>query len=212
MKFTAFALFLGCSALALQSDYFHFQIPALNGFTRMEAALERFRFVVPAIPRAPKKGIPHVNSQVTRAVPMLSKEETLALIADSAERYGVPAAFVASIVAAESNFNCAAVSPKGAVGLMQLMPETAQQYGADPAVPAENIDAGTQYLRWLMQRYHNHHMAMQKAIAAYNAGPGVVDRYHGIPPYHETRCYVTRVMSFMKQYSSSRKHPANSRG
>jgi soluble lytic murein transglycosylase-like protein len=145
-------------------------------------------------------------------IPLLSKEETMALIAHSAAKYRVPVAFVTSIVAAESNFNCAAVSPKGAIGLMQLMPETAQQYGADPAIPAENIAAGTQYLRWLMQRYHKHRHAMQKAIAAYNAGPGVVDRYRGIPPYQETRCYVTRVMSFMKQYSPARKHPADHRG
>jgi soluble lytic murein transglycosylase-like protein len=212
MKFTAFALFLGCSVVALQSNYFHLQTPAFNGFTRMEAALERLQFVVPSLPRAPKTGLAYVDSKIIRVVPSLSKKETLALIADSAEKYGVPAAIVASIVRAESNFDCAAVSSKGAVGLMQLMPETAQQYGADPAIPAENIDAGTQYLRWLMQRYQKHHHAMQKTIAAYNAGPGVVDRFRGIPPYHETRCYVTRVMSYMKQYASSRKHPADARG
>jgi soluble lytic murein transglycosylase-like protein len=211
MKFTAFALLLGCSVLCLQSNHFHLQLPALNGFTRMETALERFRFVVPSIPRAPKKGLAYVHSNRTRVIPALSKEETLALIKDSAAKYRVPAAFVTSIVAAESNFDCRAISPKGAIGLMQLMPETAQQYGADPAVPAQNIAAGTQYLRWLMQRYRKHHMAMQKTIAAYNSGPGVVDRYRGIPPYHETRCYVTRVLSYMKQYSPSGRHPVDSR-
>jgi soluble lytic murein transglycosylase-like protein len=131
------------------------------------------------------------------------------LIAGAAARHNVPAAFVTSIVAAESNFNCAALSPKGAIGLMQLMPETAQQFGADPAIPAQNIDAGTRYLRWLMDRYQKGRYNIQHVIAAYNAGPAMVDRYRGVPPFKETRNYVIRVLGFLKQFSPAKRfsHP-----
>lgn len=200
MKFAAFALLMGCSVIAVRSDFFHPQAPVFEGFSRFEAALERLKFTLTAIPRLSKPRHEEVRSRITRMIPLLSKQETMGLIKDAATRYKVPAAFVTSIVAAESNFNCAAISPKGAIGLMQLMPETAQQYGADPAVPAENIAAGTQYLHWLMQRYKKHHQSLQRVIAAYNAGPAVVDRYRGIPPYHETRCYVTRVLTFFKHF------------
>ena len=141
----------------------------------------------------------------TPSIPLLTKAETLLLIAEAAVKHRVPAAFVTSIVAAESNFDCAAISPKGAVGLMQLMPETARQFGANPAVPAENIDAGTQYLSWLMKRYEKRRDSIKHVIAAYNAGPGMVDRYRGVPPFRETRAYVTRVLGFLKQFSPSRK-------
>jgi soluble lytic murein transglycosylase-like protein len=127
--------------------------------------------------------------------------ETMLLIKDSGAKHNVSPVFIASIVAAESNFDCTAVSPKGAIGLMQLMPETAQQFGADPAIPAQNIDAGTRYLRWLMDRYQKGRNSITHVIAAYNAGPGMVDRYRGIPPFRETRCYVKRVMAYMKQFS-----------
>src|SRR5215469_12669099 len=84
--------------------------------------------------------------------------DTHAIIRAAAKKHGVPTAFVESIVAAESNFNYSAVSPKGAVGLMQLMPKTADEFGADPSNPEQNVDAGTRYLRVLMDRYryHNH--------------------------------------------------------
>jgi soluble lytic murein transglycosylase-like protein len=123
-----------------------------------------------------------------------------ALIRAASRKHRVPIAFISSIVAAESNFDPAAISPKGAIGLMQLMPETAQLFGADPAVPEQNIDAGTHYLRFLMDRYHKYRNWLTRVIAAYNAGPGVVDRYHGVPPYRETRTYVARVLAFMKKF------------
>lgn len=130
----------------------------------------------------------------------LSPAEAHALIRAAALRNNVPAAFVQSIVAAESNFNPAAVSRKGAVGLMQLMPQTAQQYGANPAVPAQNIDAGTRYLRTLMARYHRSRDWLRRTIAAYNAGPRMVDKYRGVPPFRETRSYVARVLAYMRRY------------
>jgi soluble lytic murein transglycosylase-like protein len=138
---------------------------------------------------------------VATAAPLLSKAEALILIAGAATRHRVPAAFVAAIVAAESNFKSTAVSPKGAIGLMQLMPNTAKQFGADPSVPAENIDAGTRYLGWLMARYQNRRNSIRHVIAAYNAGPGMVDRYRGVPPFRETRNYVSRVLGNLRQFS-----------
>jgi soluble lytic murein transglycosylase-like protein len=86
--------------------------------------------------------------------------------------------------------------------LMQLMPETARQFGADPTVPAENIDAGTHYLRWLTERYRKRRGAIKCVIAAYNAGPGVVDHYHGVPPFRETRTYVARVLGYLKRFGA----------
>jgi soluble lytic murein transglycosylase-like protein len=127
------------------------------------------------------------------------------LIQEAARKNGVSAAFVKSVVAAESNFNAGAISPKGAIGLMQLMPETARQYGADPSNPQQNIDAGTRYLKVLMNRYRKSRNPLAHAIAAYNAGPGVVDRYRGLPPYRETRAYVVRVMGFLRQFERDQK-------
>jgi soluble lytic murein transglycosylase-like protein len=109
-----------------------------------------------------------------------------------------------SIVAAESNFDCAAKSAKGAIGLMQLMPNTAKQYGADPTIPEQNVDAGTHYLRVLMDKYQKHGNSLPRVIAAYNAGPRVVDHYHGVPPFRETRRYVVRVLAFLQRFQRER--------
>jgi soluble lytic murein transglycosylase-like protein len=132
--------------------------------------------------------------------PKLSAEDAGQMIRAAAVKHNVPAAFVKSIVAAESNFNPAAVSSKGAIGLMQLMPDVAQQFGVDPTVPAQNIDGGTHYLSVLMKRYQKSRNWLRRTIAAYNAGPGMVDKYRGVPPFRETRTYVARVLSFMKLY------------
>lgn len=146
--------------------------------------------------------VPEDAPAACRIAPPLPKAETLKLIAGASAKHRVPAALVTSIVAAESNFDSTAVSEKGAIGLMQLMPETARQFGADPAVPAENIDAGTRYLRWLTERYGKRRGAINCVIAAYNAGPGVVDHYHGVPPFRETRTYVARVLGFLKRFGN----------
>jgi soluble lytic murein transglycosylase-like protein len=126
--------------------------------------------------------------------------DTNALIRSAAEKHRVPAAFIRSIIAAESNFKCDAISPKGAIGLMQLMPSTAMEYGADPSIPEQNVDAGTRYLRVLMDKYSRHRNSLKRVIAAYNAGPGAVDRYRGVPPFRETRGYVVRVLSYLRRF------------
>jgi soluble lytic murein transglycosylase-like protein len=154
-----------------------------------------------AIPKPAHIKLPEVTSKIRFFLPKVSGNvDTHALIRKAAAKHKVPAAFVKSIVAAESNFNCNALSDKGAVGLMQLMPATAMEYGADPTIPEQNIDAGTRYLGVLLKRYAKYKNCTKRAIAAYNAGPGAVDRYKGVPPYKETRGYVTRVLAFMRQY------------
>jgi soluble lytic murein transglycosylase-like protein len=130
--------------------------------------------------------------------------DTHAMINAAARKHKVPAAVVKSIVAVESNFNCDAVSPSGAIGLMQLMPRTARAYGADPRVPAQNIDAGTRYLRVLFDRYRSRRNSLPLVIAAYNAGPAVVDRYEGVPPFPETQVYVNRVLELVRHFERYR--------
>jgi soluble lytic murein transglycosylase-like protein len=123
------------------------------------------------------------------------------LIAPTAHRVGVDVALVKSIVKAESAFNPDAISPKGALGLMQVMPGTAHEMGLDASQPAQNLEAGTRYLKWLLARYSKSKNGLPKAIAAYNAGPGAVDKYHGIPRFRETRTYVARVLKYFKSYT-----------
>ena len=132
----------------------------------------------------------------------LKPEEVNALIASASRKYGVPTALVKSIVATESNFRCDAVSSRGSIGLMQLLPSTARQYGADARIPEQNIDAGTRYLRFLIDRYCHSRSPLKNAVAAYNAGFCAVDRYHGVPPFRETQGYVNRVLALMQQHQS----------
>jgi Transglycosylase SLT domain len=116
------------------------------------------------------------------------------LYQSAAEKHGLPVALVKSVVRAESNFQQGAVSAKGAVGLMQLMPDTAKELGVDATVAAQNVDGGSQYLRELLVKYGDKDDQVARAVAAYNAGPGAVDKYNGVPPYAETQTYVRRVL------------------
>uniref|UniRef100_Q02BZ6 Lytic transglycosylase, catalytic n=1 Tax=Solibacter usitatus (strain Ellin6076) TaxID=234267 RepID=Q02BZ6_SOLUE len=113
----------------------------------------------------------------------------------AADKYGLPRELVRSVMAAESGMAPGAVSPKGAIGLMQLMPETAHVLGANPYDPAQNVDAGARYLRDLLEKYN---YGLRHALAAYNAGPGAVDKYNGIPPYRETIDYISRIEKKLK--------------
>lgn len=118
-------------------------------------------------------------------------EATPAELADAAAiKYGLPPSLVRSVMAAESAGRPNAISPKGAIGLMQLMPGTARDLGVDPHDPVQNVDGGTRYLRDLLLRFDGR---LWHALAAYNAGPGAVEKYHDIPPYRETIQYVNRI-------------------
>jgi soluble lytic murein transglycosylase-like protein len=127
------------------------------------------------------------------APPAASPTTPLDLADAAADKYGLPRNLVRSVMSAESGFIAEAVSPKGAIGLMQLMPDTARDLGVDPNDPVQNVDGGTRYLRDLLLRYDGH------ALAAYNAGPGAVDKYNGVPPYAETINYIGRIERKLKQ-------------
>jgi soluble lytic murein transglycosylase-like protein len=119
------------------------------------------------------------------------------IISAAADEHRVPAALIKAVVAAESSFDPEAVSRKGAMGLMQLMPRTATELGVErPFSAAANVDGGARYLRVLHDRYGD----WFRTLAAYNAGPSAVDRYGGIPPYRETREYVERVLTYYRRY------------
>ncbi len=169
--------------LYLESGYIEMQASQIQAF---EPEAETAAATVPAdaVPDPP-------------AAPAARAALTPMDLADAAaDKYGLPRKLVRSVMAAESAFQTTAVSPKGAIGLMQLMPGTAKMLGADPTDPAQNVDAGTRYLRDLLEKYNG---GLWRALAAYNAGPGAVDRYHWVPPYRETINYVKRIDKSYRQ-------------
>jgi hypothetical protein len=120
-----------------------------------------------------------------------------AVVASAGERHHLDPDLIRSVIHAESGFNVRAVSPKGAQGLMQLMPGTASGLGVANAFdPQANVEGGTEYLRALLERYD---FDLIKALAAYNAGPHRVEQYGGVPPFHETQAYVARIIREFNQ-------------
>ena len=135
---------------------------------------------------------PSASSPTPMKDAKLSPADLHEMLAKAGSAHNVDEDLLASVVKAESGGNTRAVSRAGARGLMQLMPGTATQLGVqDSFAPEQNVSGGTAYLDALLTRYHDN---MALALAAYNAGPLAVDRYHGIPPYHETKAYVARVI------------------
>ena len=138
--------------------------------------------------------------------PRLTDADVRELMTRAGDRHNLDVDLLASVVRAESGGNILAVSPAGAQGLMQLMPGTAAELGvADSFRADQNINGGTAYLDALLVRYHDH---LALALAAYNAGPAAVDKYHGVPPYRETQVYVARVIrEFNRRKQLEKLHP-----
>ncbi|HLX44984.1 MAG TPA: lytic transglycosylase domain-containing protein [Bryobacteraceae bacterium] len=172
-----------------ESDEEMLRLYAGGGFTEVPAgSVVRFEaddYVAPPTP--PVEARPSIA---------VRPADPKALLRDAAARYVLPPAFVESVAKVESALKSDAVSPKGAIGVMQLMPATARSLAADPNDPEQNIDAGTRLLRELLIKYDGD---VAKALAAYNAGPAAVDRYQGIPPFAETQSYVDKVIQNYKQ-------------
>jgi soluble lytic murein transglycosylase-like protein len=132
------------------------------------------------------------RSQDAAAFGALVASESSRLVRKSAAEAGVDPRLVAAVTESESNFDPRATSATGAAGLMQLMPETARELGViDRYDPEQNMRGGSRYLRALLDRFHGD---VPLAVAAYNAGPGAVEKYGGVPPFSETQSYVRRVM------------------
>lgn len=158
-----------------------------------------YHIAPPPTPRAPARPQPLPPPALPPMSPLSFKavsDDVDALIAFYAKQHQVDAALVRAVVRAESNFNPKLVSSAGAMGLMQLMPDTAKSLGvSDPFDPAQNLDGGIRYLKQMIARFGD----VPLALAAYNAGPSNVARYHGIPPFAETQQYVERVMRFWRE-------------
>jgi len=139
----------------------------------------------------------------------LDRDGAEKLVREAAERHKVDPALVRAVIETESNWNAGARSRKGAVGLMQLIPTTAQRFGVNDAFnPKQNVDAGVRYLKMLLERYNGN---LDLALAAYNAGEGAVDRAHGVPLYRETRDYVRKVQDAYYRPGSGRMEDAYTR-
>jgi soluble lytic murein transglycosylase-like protein len=139
--------------------------------------------------------LPAESSFAGRSRPAISVDRDGAetLVREAAERHHIDPALVRAVIETESGWNPTAKSPKGALGLMQLIPTTAVRFGVNDAFsPQQNVDAGVRYLKTLLQRYNGN---LDLALAAYNAGEGAVDRAHGIPAFRETRDYVQKVQN-----------------
>lgn len=119
------------------------------------------------------------------------------LVAGASAKHDVDDALIKAVIKAESSNDIIAVSPKGAQGLMQLMPKTAKRFGVEDSFnPAENIDGGVKYLKWLLERFEGNE---ELTLAAYNAGEKKVEEYNGVPPYPETQNYIKRIRSYLKR-------------
>ena len=157
------------------------QIAEIGPDTRQPSGRPPRTVPVPSAPADPQKGRDPADD-LTEAIDRVSAET------------GVPANLVRAVIWAESGFRQDAVSAKGAVGVMQLMPATATELGVDPGDMTGNLRGGTRYLRQLLERYSGGSGQLVKALAAYNAGPGQVEKFGGVPPFPETEAYVAKVL------------------
>jgi soluble lytic murein transglycosylase-like protein len=144
-----------------------------------------------AQPLVALQSAPSAYSRAAPVADLTSHTQVIAIIRDAAVRVGLPSSLVTAVAWEESRLHPRAISPRGALGVMQLMPATARGLGVDATDIQANIHGGALYLRQMVNRYGGD---VSRALAAYNAGPGAVDRYGGVPPYSETRRYVANIM------------------
>lgn len=150
---------------------------------------------------------PQELSTTAPAQPIETSHGLEAHIHDYAKQFNIQPELIKAIIKVESNFNPLARSPKGALGLMQILPTTAAQYGRYNLFnPKDNISVGTRHFAYLLQKYQGH---IPYALAAYNAGEGNVDKYGGIPPFKETRNYVLNVLRLYNHTPNTIKTPPN---
>jgi len=163
----------------------------------------------PLLAKNARNGAPGASLFPNSSVFATSRTVDLNEVVNSASgRYRLDPDLVNSVIKAESGFNVRAVSPKGAQGLMQLMPGTASQLGVPNTFDAAaNVEGGTKYLRELLERYN---FDLIKALAAYNAGPQRVEQFGGVPPYYETRAYVARVVKDFNKKKTAQEKAAKS--
>ena len=215
-------LLLGISCLASATDLARLR----NGFTirherrtivgnstRLFLANDNASFV--DIPTASIEGFerddspapsPLVPASETTALPAV-KPQLSDVVQSASDRYRLDPDLVNSVIHAESGFNPRAISNKGAQGLMQLMPQTASKLGVSNRLdPQQNVEGGTRYLRELLELYN---FDLVKALAAYNAGPHRVEQYGGVPPYRETRAYVSRIVRDYNRKKTSQRATAS---
>ena len=130
---------------------------------------------------------------ISQAAPSASRTQLLTMIEKISDKHGVDDKLVKALIRQESGFNPNAKSKAGAMGLMQLMPQTAKSLGVmDPYNPVQNVEGGVKYLKSMLNKYNGHIIL---ALAAYNAGPGAVDKFSGVPPYKETQNYVKNILA-----------------
>jgi soluble lytic murein transglycosylase-like protein len=193
---TLFAFATQASAQVLDIDE-HGTVVVFNGPTQyLSPDLRSAR----AIPRAARRALPVVGTgrNVSPRYPAgaTPRATVAAAIGAAARQQNLDVALITAVARTESGLDNRAVSSKGAVGVMQLMPGTAQALGVDPTDPADNVRGGAAYLRQLLRRYDGD---IVKTLAAYNAGPGAVDRHNGAPQYRETQGYISAVLERMAQ-------------
>lgn len=170
---------------------------------------ERVSVPVPPPADPPATVKPAAAAAVLPGPERLTDQQLKPILAQAEKKFDIDEDLLASVIKQESGGHSHAVSRAGAQGLMQLMPQTASDLGVQNTfAPNQNIAGGTAYLDWLLKRYNND---LPKALAAYNAGPAAVDRWHGIPPYRETRAYVARVIhEYNRRYAQRQKNASHS--
>ena len=195
MKYFCLTLALFALAQSAEADIYSYTDAA--GIVHISNAPDnrKYRIVV----AAQRDGIGSEPTRSQDQVSQAGKNRFAPLVAEAARTYQVDAALLHAVISAESGYNPAAVSHKGAVGLMQLMPETARRYGVlNSFDPEQNIRGGTKYLSYLLQLFDNN---LELAVAAYNAGENaVISHGYRIPPYRETLGYVPTVLKLQKKY------------